>query len=100
MAKAQNKTQKTEVNPREFLQSIDHDKRREDSLRVLQMMEDLTNWEPRMWGGSIVGFGTYHYKYESGREGDMLMTGFSALGTAWRQSARARLAPRARAVVT
>ena len=77
MAKAQNKTQKTEVNPREFLQSIDHDKRREDSLRVLQMMEDLTNWEPRMWGGSIVGFGDYHYQYESGREGDFFKVGFS-----------------------
>ncbi|MEM7657901.1 MAG: DUF1801 domain-containing protein [Bacteroidota bacterium] len=77
MAKAKNKTQPTEVDPRDFLATVAHDKRREDSLRVLQLMEALTGEKARMWGGSIVGFGEYHYKYESGREGDMPKVGFS-----------------------
>lgn len=77
MAKAQNKTQKTQENVREFLQTIAHDKRREDSLRVLEMMEQLTGMEAKMWGTSIVGFGDYHYKYDSGREGDFFKVGFS-----------------------
>lgn len=77
MAKAQNKTQKTDQDVREFLDTVEHDQRREDSFRVLEIMEELTGMEAKMWGNSIVGFGDYHYKYESGREGDFFKVGFS-----------------------
>ena len=52
-------------------------KKRSDSLKILELMKNITKEEPVMWGPSIVGFGTYHYKYESGREGDWFLTGFS-----------------------
>lgn len=77
MAKAQNKTQKTEADVRSFLESVDHEKRREDALSILEMMADITGLEAKMWGSSIVGFGDYHYKYDSGREGDFFKVGFS-----------------------
>lgn len=77
MAKAQNKTQKTEQDVREFLTAVEHDQRREDSLKILGIMEELTGMEAKMWGNSIVGFGDYHYQYESGREGDFFKVGFS-----------------------
>lgn len=77
MAKAQNKTQKTDQDVREFLDTVEHDLRREDSFRVLGIMEELTGMEAKMWGNSIIGFGDYHYKYESGREGDFFKVGFS-----------------------
>lgn len=77
MAKAQNKTQKTDQDVREFLNTVEQDQRREDSFRVLGIMEELTGMEAKMWGNSIVGFGDYHYKYESGREGDFFKVGFS-----------------------
>lgn len=73
----ENKTQKTAQNVREFLAGVEPDQRRQDSLRVLEIMEQLTGMEARMWGPSIVGFGDYHYKYESGREGDFFKVGFS-----------------------
>ncbi|MHA2005103.1 MAG: DUF1801 domain-containing protein [Candidatus Thorarchaeota archaeon] len=56
---------------------MEHPQRREDGFELLKMMKEITNEEPTMWGASIVGFGSYHYKYESGREGDMPLTGFS-----------------------
>ena len=71
------KTQPHDGNVEAFLQSVEHDKRREDSFVVLEMMKEITGEEPRMWGPSIVGFGSYHYKYESGREGDFFLAGFS-----------------------
>ncbi|MCB0599131.1 MAG: DUF1801 domain-containing protein [Lewinellaceae bacterium] len=71
------KTQPHDGNVEAFLQSVEHDKRREDSFVVLEMMKEITGEEPRMWGPSIVGFGNYHYKYESGREGDFFLAGFS-----------------------
>lgn len=77
MAKAQNKTQKTEADVRSFLETVDHEKRREDAFRILEMMADITGLEAKMWGSSIVGFGDYHYKYDSGREGDFFKVGFS-----------------------
>ncbi|MDP5170669.1 MAG: DUF1801 domain-containing protein [Bacteroidia bacterium] len=77
MAKAQNKTQKTELSVREFLDSVEPAQRREDSLMLLSLMEELTGMEAKMWGASIVGFGDYHYQYESGREGDFFKVGFS-----------------------
>jgi hypothetical protein len=71
------KTRPTEVNVEDFLKTVEHPQRREDGFELLKMMKEITNEEPTMWGASIVGFGSYHYKYESGREGDMPLTGFS-----------------------
>ncbi|MHA2193219.1 MAG: DUF1801 domain-containing protein [Candidatus Thorarchaeota archaeon] len=71
------KTRPTEVNVEDFLKAVEHPQRREDGFELLKMMKEITNEEPTMWGPSIVGFGSYHYKYESGREGDMPLTGFS-----------------------
>jgi hypothetical protein len=64
---------KTRPNDRDvgaFLAAVPDERRRRDSLAVLELMRDLTGQAPRMWGNSIVGFGTYHYRYASGREGD------------------------------
>ena len=61
----------------DFLNSVDHKTRREDGFALLEMMEEITGEDAVMWGSSIVGFGSYHYKYESGREGDMPLVGFS-----------------------
>ena len=77
MARSQNKTRPTDAAVDAFLDAVDNDRRREDARTVKAMMERITGWEPKMWGPSIVGFGEYHYKYESGREGDFLITGFS-----------------------
>ena len=74
---AENKTKQTDKSVEKFLKSIENQQRREDSLVVLELMKKITKLEPKMWGDSIVGFGSYHYKYESGREGDWLLTGFS-----------------------
>ncbi len=74
---AENKTRKTGASVDEFLAAIQNRRRREDGLKVLEMMREITGLEPDMWGPSIIGFGDYHYKYESGREGDMFLTGFS-----------------------
>ena len=74
---AENKTQKTGASVDEFLISVENRRRREDGLALLEMMKDVTGLEPEMWGPSIIGFGDYHYRYESGREGDFFLTGFS-----------------------
>lgn len=71
------KTRPTDASVEDFLSAIEHPVRRADGFELLEMMKELTNEEPIMWGPSIVGFGSYHYKYESGREGDMPLTGFS-----------------------
>lgn len=60
-----------------FLEAIPDPGRREDCYRVLELMQHATQAEPVLWGDSVVGFGTYHYVYESGREGDWFLTGFS-----------------------
>lgn len=74
---AENKTRPTDQNVIEFLDSVDHRTRRKDGFTLLKMMEEVTGEDPVMWGSSIVGFGSYHYRYESGREGDMPLIGFS-----------------------
>lgn len=74
---AENKTRPTDNSVIEFLRSVEHNTRREDGLTLLEMMKEITGEEAVMWGGSIVGFGSYHYKYDSGREGDMPLVGFS-----------------------
>jgi hypothetical protein len=71
------KTQKTDASVEEFLDSVEHEKRRTDGRVLLQLMRDVTGEEPSMWGPSIVGFGSYTYKYASGREGEWPVVGFS-----------------------
>lgn len=71
------KTKPNEQSVDEFLEMVADRNRREDCLRVLEIMRDATGEEPKMWGASMVGFGSYHYRYASGREGDWFLTGFS-----------------------
>ena len=74
---AELKTKPNEQSVEAFLNGIEDEKKRQDCFTVLEIMKQITKAEPQMWGSSIVGFGTYHYKYESGREGDWLVAGFS-----------------------
>jgi len=74
---AENKTQPTAIDPYEFIKQVDNAQQREDSEELIALMKKVTGKPPKMWGPSIVGFGKYHYKYDSGREGDMCLTGFS-----------------------
>ena len=74
---AENKTVKTGASVEDFIAGVENKRRREDGIALLEMMREITGLEPEMWGPSIVGFGDLHYKYESGREGDMFLTGFS-----------------------
>ena len=71
------KTKPNDKNVIEFLDNVENPKRREDSFKILKLMREVTQEEPVMWGDSIVGFGSYHYKYASGREADWLAIGFS-----------------------
>ena len=71
------KTIPTDQSVEAFLDGVEHEKKREDSYAILQLMREVTGEDPVMWGDSIVGFGSYHYKYASGREGDWMLTGFS-----------------------
>jgi hypothetical protein len=74
---SENKTQKTDASVTAYLDSVENERRRQDGYALLEMMREETGEEPAMWGDSMVGFGSYHYKYESGREGDMMAVGFS-----------------------
>ena len=71
------KTQKNDASVVDFLDGVSDDKRREDSFAILELMRDVTGEEPAMWGTSIVGFGSYRYRYASGREGEWPLVGFS-----------------------
>ena len=75
---AELKTQKNSKSVTTFLNSIENDIRKKDAFTLLELIEDVTGEQPKMWGTSIVGFGNYHYKYPSGREGDWFLTGFAA----------------------
>ena len=71
---------KTKPNPasaKAFLQAVPEERKRADSFAILDLMKKVTGEAPVMWGDSIVGFGSYHYKYASGREADWMLTGFS-----------------------
>ena len=74
---AELKTKRNEGDVEAFLNSVADEKKRQDSFTILKLMKDVTGKEPEMWGDSIIGFGSYHYKYASGREGDWFLTGFS-----------------------
>lgn len=73
----QNKTVQTGASVDDFIASIEHPTRRQDALALVDLFSKTTEFSPKMWGDSIVGFGQYHYRYASGREGDFLATGFS-----------------------
>jgi hypothetical protein len=74
---AELKTKLNDASVTDFLNGIKEEGKRADSFEILKMMRQITKQEPKMWGASIVGFGNYHYKYKSGREGDWFVTGFS-----------------------
>lgn len=75
---SKNKTSETEVQVIDFINStVDKEQKREDSFRLLELMQEWSGFEPRMWGPTIIGFGRYHYKYASGHEGDAPLIGFS-----------------------
>jgi hypothetical protein len=73
----ENKTKATAESVKDFLDAVPDETKRADSYAILDLMKEVSGFEPQMWGTSIVGFGSYHYKYETGREGDMPMIGFS-----------------------
>ena len=77
MAKADQKTKETEVDPADFLAAVEHPTRRADGLALDEMFRRVTGWAPRMWGPTIVGYGSYDYTYETGYSGTSLATGFS-----------------------
>ena len=74
---AENKTQPHKGSVTDFLNAVEQEGRRKDAYKIVELMKEVTGEEPVMWGPSIVGFGKYHYRYASGREGDFLITGFS-----------------------
>jgi len=78
MAKNQNKTQETDASVDEYLMQIENDEKRADCFKIREMMERIVGAPAKMWGTAIIGFGNYHYKYESGREGDFMRSGFAA----------------------
>jgi hypothetical protein len=80
---AGNKTTQNENPVEEFINAADSEQKRKDAWDMIALMKKITGFEPKMWGGSLVGFGTYHYRYESGREGDFFLTGFSPRKTAF-----------------
>jgi len=73
-----NKTTETEVDVVDFIHSyVENEQKKEDSFKLIELMADWTGFEPKMWGPTIIGFGSYHYRYASGHEGDMPLIGFS-----------------------
>ncbi len=74
---SENKTQPTDQSVKTFIDSLEDQQKIVDSYSLLDLMKEVTGCEPKMWGPSIIGFDQYHYKYESGREGDFLKVGFS-----------------------
>ena len=91
---AKNKTIETEASVADFLATIANEKKRKDCSAIIDLIAEATGYIPKMWGPSIVGFGTYHYKYESGREGDAPLAGLASrassitlyLGTSFKDS--------------
>jgi len=71
------KTKETDASVIEFIESVDHPKKREDAYRLLDIFTEVTGYEAKMWGPSIIGFGKYHYKYQTGHEGDAPLAAYS-----------------------
>ena len=74
---AKNKTAETSVDVFDFINLVEDEQKRRDSYRLIELMQEISGYDPKMWGPSIIGFGTYHYRYESGHEGDAPILGFS-----------------------
>jgi len=74
---AQNKTQETDNSVSDFLETVSNETMKKDSYELLNIFEEVTGFKARMWGPAIIGFGRYHYKYDSGREGDAPIAAFS-----------------------
>lgn len=79
---AKNKTNETLKSVTEFINAVADETKRNDSFSLVELMQKQTGFEAKMWGPSIIGFGSYHYRYESGREGDMPLAAFSPRTTA------------------
>jgi hypothetical protein len=71
------KTKPTQASVKEYLNAIPNENTRQDCWKIVELMQQATGAAPRMWGASIIGFGSYHYKYASGREADWMLVGFS-----------------------
>lgn len=72
------KTNETTVNVSDFIQSfVDNEQKKQDSYKLIELMSQWSGFEPKMWGPTMIGFGSYHYKYASGHEGDAMLIGFS-----------------------
>jgi len=80
---AANKTTETANSVAEFIDRVKDEGKHKDNLQLMEIIEKQTGFKPKMWGPSIVGFGSYHYKYESGREGDAPLVGFSPRAAAF-----------------
>lgn len=74
---ATNKTTETGKSVEDFINAVDNEQKRKDSFRLVELMQKVSGHPPKMWGPTIIGFGNYHYKYESGHEGDAALIGFS-----------------------
>ena len=77
MAKTELKTKVNDASVTKFIEGVADEQKRNESFEILKLMKQVTKEEPKMWGASIIGFGSYHYKGASGREGDWMLTGFS-----------------------
>ena len=73
----ENKTRPTSFSVNAFIDTVENETRRSDSYLLLELLEKITGHPPVLWGDSLIGLGSYHYQYDSGREGDMLLVGFS-----------------------
>ncbi|PLS08606.1 DUF1801 domain-containing protein [Neobacillus cucumis] len=71
------KTKETDHSVIEFIENVDHPKKREDAYQLLDIFTETTGFQAKMWGPSIIGFGSYHYRYASGHEGDAPLVGYS-----------------------
>ncbi len=74
---AKNKTTETQRSVDDFIASVENEGQRDDSYKLIRIMQEVSGHEPKMWGPSIIGFGRYHYRYASGHEGDAPLIGFS-----------------------
>ena len=73
-----NKTAETTVSVTDFINSlVDKEEKKQDTIRLIGLMQEWSGFEPKMWGPTIIGFGSFHYKYASGHEGDAPLIGFS-----------------------
>ena len=79
---AKNKTRETSISVDDFVNNVKDEIKRKDSFDLIKLIKKQTGLEPKMWGPSIVGFGSYHYKYDSGHEGDSPLVGFSPRASA------------------